>query len=226
MAPASASFALMEIDHTGVERRLLNAALHPGAVALDAGCGRTTRLRNYRDRIVRLVGVDSDEEAGRENPYLDEFVSSNLDEPLPFAEDTFDLVYANFVVEHLGEPERTFLEWRRVLRTGGQLVVVTSNRSNPAMAVGDRLPQRVRLSIKRRGAGAEERNVYPARYLANTPQQLRSVAEFAGFEPVSIEFVGTLHRYGVRVPGLGWLLRTAEQVLPRERRSTIVASFR
>jgi SAM-dependent methyltransferase len=216
----------MEIDHTAVERRLLDAALHPGAVALDAGCGRTTRLRNYRDRIVRLVGVDSDEEAGRENPYLDEFFPSNLDEPLPFAEDTFDLVYANFVVEHLGEPERTFLEWRRVLRTGGQLVVVTSNRSNPVMAVGDRLPQPVRLAIKRSGAGAEERNVYPTRYLANTPPRLLSVAGYAGFALVSIEFVGTLHRYGARVPGLGWFLRAAEQALPRERRSTIVASFR
>jgi ubiquinone/menaquinone biosynthesis C-methylase UbiE len=216
----------MEVDHTAVERRLLDAALRPGAVALDAGCGRTTRLRNYRDRIVRLVGVDSDEGAGRENPYLDEFVPSDLDESLPFDDDTFDLVYANFVVEHLGEPERTLGEWRRVLRPGGQLVVVTSNRANPLMAVGDRLPRRVRLAIKRRGAGAEEKNVYPTRYLANTGGRLSAVAASAGFELVAIEFVGTLHRYGARVPGLGRLLRTMEQVLPRERRSTIVASFR
>ena len=68
--------------------------------------------------------------------------------------------------------------------------------------------------------------MYPTRYLANTPRRLRSVAASAGFAPVSIEFVGTLHRYGARVPGFGWLLRAAEQTLPRERRSTIVASFR
>ena len=64
----------VETDHVLVEKRLLDEALAPETIALDAGCGRTTRLRFYRDRISRLVGVDSDEEAGRANPYLDEFL--------------------------------------------------------------------------------------------------------------------------------------------------------
>ena len=216
----------METDHTRVERRLLDEALRPGAVALDAGCGRTTRLRDYRDRITRLVGVDSDEAAGRENPFLDEFVPADLDESLPFDEDSFDLVYANFVVEHLKQPERGFGEWRRVLRPDGRLVLLTSNRASPLMAVGDKLPQRVRVAIKRRGAGAAERDVYPTRYLANTPRLLAVVAAAAGFEPVTVEYVGTLHRYAARVPPVKWLLVGAERALPAGRRSTIVASYR
>lgn len=216
----------METDHTRVERRLLDEALRPGTVALDAGCGRTTRLRDYRDRITRLVGVDSDEAAGRENPFLDEFVPADLDESLPFGEDSFDLVYANFVVEHLKHPERGFAEWRRVLRPGGRLVLLTSNRASPLMAAGDKLPQRVRLAIKRRGVGAAERDVYPTRYLANTPQRLAAVAAAAGFEPVSVEYVGTLHRYAARVPPVKWLLVAAERGLPTGRRSTIVASYK
>ena len=216
----------METDHTQVERRLLDEALRPGAVALDAGCGRTTRLRNYRDRIVRLVGVDADDAAGRENPFVDEFVPADLDESLPFGDDSFDLVYANFVVEHLSAPDRCFAEWRRVLRPDGRLVLLTSNRASPLMAVGDMLPPRVRLAIKRRGAGAAERDVYPARYLANTPKRLAAVAAGAGFAPVSVEYVGTLHRYAARIPPLKGLLVTTERALPAQRRSTIVASYR
>lgn len=216
----------METDHTRVERRLLDEALRPGAVALDAGCGRTTRLRDYRDRIARVVGVDSDEESGRENPFLDEFVAADLDELLPFDEDSFDLVYANFVVEHLKDPARGFAEWRRVLRPGGRLVLLTSNRASPLMAAGDMLPDRVRLTIKRRGAGAAERDVYPTLYLANTPERLAAVAAAAGFEPVAVEYVGTLHRYAARVPPVKWLLAAAERALPAARRSTIVASYR
>lgn len=216
----------METDHTLAERRVLDAALAPGAVALDAGCGRTTRLRNYRDRIARLVGVDVDESAGRENPYVDEFVRADLDGPLPFADGSFDLVYANFVVEHLERPEWTFAEWRRVLRPNGHLVLVTSNRANPLMALADRMPARVRLAIKRRGAGAAERDVYPTRYEANTPARLARVAAGAGFEPVSVELVGTLHRYGARIPGLGPLLKVLERTFPAKRRSTIVAGYR
>lgn len=216
----------METDHTRAEKRLLDEALRPGAVALDAGCGRTTRLRDYRDRIARLVGVDADEEAGRENPFLDEFVPADLDRSLPFDAGSFDLVYANFVVEHLKDPERGFAEWRRVLRPGGRLVLLTSNRASPLMAAADLLPQRVRLLIKRRGAGAVERDVYPTLYLANTPSRLAEVAAAAGFEPVAVEYVGTVHRYAARIRPVSVLLAAAERALPAWRRSTIVASYR
>ena len=70
--------------HVALERRLLDAALVPQAYVLEAGCGRTTRLAGYRDRIARLVGVDVDEEAGRQNSVLDEFVVADLCRRLPF----------------------------------------------------------------------------------------------------------------------------------------------
>ena len=94
------------------------------------------------------------------------------------------------------------------------------------MAAADRLPERARLAIKRRGAGAAERDVYPTRYLANTPGHLDEVARASGFAPVTVEHVGTLHRYGARIPGAGWVLRAVERTLPATRRSTIVASYR
>ena len=218
----------METDHVSVEQRLLEATLPEsgGAMVLDAGCGRTTRLRHQRDRIARIVGIDADEAAGRENPYLDEFVPANLDDGLPFPEGSFDLVYANFVVEHLGSPTTAFAEWRRVLRPGGALVLVTSNRASPLMALGDRIPQRMRLAVKRYGAGAAEQDVYPTRYLVNTPSRLASTAAAAGFEPVAVEYVGTLHRYGARIRGLPAILSAVERAFPAERRSTIVACYR
>jgi hypothetical protein len=94
------------------------------------------------------------------------------------------------------------------------------------LGVGDRLPRRLRLAIKRRGAGVEERDVYPTRYLANTPARLAKATAAAGFEPVAVELVGTAHRYGARIPGAAPVLRAVERSLPAERRSTIVAAYR
>lgn len=208
-----------------VETRLLNEALKPGAVALDAGCGRTTRLRDFRDRIVRLVGVDVDDEAGRENPYLDEYVHADLSRTLPFDDAAFDLVYANFVVEHLDDPAATFAEWRRVLKPSGRLVLLTTNHANPLMIAADRMPQGARMLIKRHGAGAVDRDVFPTRYRVNSPRRLDETTNSAGFVPVSVNYVATLHRYGARLPPLAWLLVGAERLLPAARRSTIVAAY-
>ena len=68
-------------------------------------------------------------------------VHADLDEALPFDDGSFDLVYANFVVEHLARPQHTFEEWRRVLKPDGALVLLTSNRASPLMGAADRLPR-------------------------------------------------------------------------------------
>jgi SAM-dependent methyltransferase len=216
----------VESSHTAVEARLLERALRPGSQVLEAGCGRTTRLAAFRDRIDRLVGVDLDVEAGRANAALDAFVPADLTKPLPFPDGSFDLVYANFVVEHLADPVATFREWRRVLSAGGSLLIVTSNRSNPVMAAARALPQSWRVAIKHRSAGAADRDVFPAHYRANTPDDLATAAGDAGFDAVEVVYVGTLHRYGARIPGAGPLLRSFETALPARRRSTIVALYR
>jgi SAM-dependent methyltransferase len=215
-----------EASHTDVEARILARALRPGARVLEAGCGRTTRLGGYRDRIADLIGVDLDVEAGAENEALDRFVAADLCAGLPFDDAHFDLVYANFVVEHLDEPPGAFREWRRVLRDDGTLVLLTSNRSNPVLAATGLVPHRLRVVLKRAGAGAIERDVIPTRYRANTPRRLAALLAEAGFAPIAVAYVATLHRYAERRPALAALIRAFERLFPPPRRSTIVAWYR
>jgi ubiquinone/menaquinone biosynthesis C-methylase UbiE len=214
-----------ETSHTEVEARLLQQALRPSASVLDAGCGRTTRLAAYRSSISRLVGVDLDAPAGSENAALDEFVVADCAD-LPFENATFDLVYANFVIEHLESPESAFREWRRVLQPGGSLVFLTSNSANPYLAVARMLPQRARVAAKRLGPRAAAHDVFPAVYRANTPRRLSRVLEGAGFVPVEVHHVATLHRYAGERQLLARLLTTLERMLPPKRRSTLVAWYR
>jgi len=215
-----------ETSHTDVEHELLERVLPEHARVLDAGCGRTTRLCGYGSRIDELVGVDMDVPAGRENRSLDRFEPCDLCAPLPFPDSSFDLVYANFVVEHLAEPERAFSEWRRVLAPGGALVLLTSNRSNPAIRLAQAVPQRMRVAVKHGLAGVAERDVFPAVYRANTVGRLDRMLARAGFRRVDVHGVATLHRYAGGHETLAAVLRAGERILPAGCRSTIVAAYR
>ena len=213
-------------SHTEVEADILRSALAPGSRVLEAGCGRTTRLTSFRERIDRLVGADVDESGGQANAALDEFVAADLCRTLPFAAGEFDVVYANFVVEHLERPEHAFAEWHRVLRPGGSVILLTSNLSNPLMAAAHIMPQPVRTAVKRVGPGAAARDVFPAGYRANTPGVLGRLLGQAGFAPVKVVFVATLHRYAGRHRLAAAALRNVEHLPPSRLRSTIVAWYR
>jgi SAM-dependent methyltransferase len=213
-------------SHVAVEAELLAQSLRPGVRVLDAGCGRRTRLAQHRDLIEELVGIDVDGAACAENDALDSAYVGDLCRALPFETAAFDLVYANFVVEHLAAPAAAFAEWRRVLRPDGALILLTSNRASPPLLLADLMPHQVRVMLKRSGAGVAGEDVIAAHYRANTPRKLHLLLGAAGFRPVRVEYVATLHRYLARVPRLAGLMRRLERRLPASLRSTIVALYR
>lgn len=170
--------------------------------------------------------MDIDGSACAANDALDTALVADLCGRLPFPSGSFDLVYSNFVIEHLSSPPVAFSEWRRVLRTGGGLILLTSNRASPPVTMGQLIPREVRLTIKRAGAGVAQEDVIPTRYRANTPWRLEKLLVRAGFRPVDVQYVATLHRYAARTPRLALVLRAVEQRLPPMLRSTIVAWYR
>ena len=112
-----------------------------------------------------------------------------------------------------------------MLTPGGALIVITTNIANPVMRAAHLLPQHARVAIKRRGAGAGERDVFPAVYRANTPDALDATLRGAGSpgRAVHRRDAAPLRRQASRLRAV---LRGAEHALPGRRRSTIVAEYR
>jgi SAM-dependent methyltransferase len=198
-----------------------------GSVAvLDAGCGRASALRPYRDRIARFIGADIHAPALGSLPYLDDFATVDLCAAgEAFAPGSFDVILSSFTVEHFAAPESAFRNFRAWLRPGGVLVISTVNRRHPFvwayLAIPDWLRARLQRLVKATAADA-----HPIVGVCNDPAALRVALRDAGFGDVQLITVGHLARaWGRRWPSflLGALGDLAAQPVA-SRRSTIVIS--
>ena len=101
---------------------------------LEVGCGAGVDLARFAKGGALVTGVDltvSAIELAKAN-FSQQGLEADLrvanGEHLPFADDTFDLVYAHGVVQYTADPRRLVDECRRVLKPGGEAVFQVYNR--------------------------------------------------------------------------------------------------
>jgi SAM-dependent methyltransferase len=100
--------------------RLLDVGCGDGffmALAMAAGAGR--------ERIAGLELNESASEVARRRGF--ECLAWNAEQPFPFADATFDMVFAGEIIEHLVDPELMLVQAYRVLSPGGYLLLTTPN---------------------------------------------------------------------------------------------------
>lgn len=99
----------------------------PGRRVLDLGCRDGALTQAYLDGN-EVVGVDADQEALAEAARLGiETHWADLDQPLDLDDQSFDVVVAGELLEHLRDPRRLVGEVRRLLRSGGTFVASVPN---------------------------------------------------------------------------------------------------
>jgi 2-polyprenyl-3-methyl-5-hydroxy-6-metoxy-1,4-benzoquinol methylase len=127
------SFARNYYKHChNIEDGLKNVGGGKGNILdIGSGIGVFAAAMAYLGHTVVSADVNADNH-GWINGHGVKTVSCNiLDQPLPFADASFDLVTMFDVIEHLhGSPSHALAEVRRVLRPGGSLIVETPNVVN------------------------------------------------------------------------------------------------
>jgi len=102
---------------------------------LDIGCGEGTRLARLINKNITKKGYGIDISntailmAKKNYPYL-KFLKSDIGN-ISFNNDTFDLCYSAYVLEHLENPERLLKEAKRLLKLNGVLVLIAPNYGSP-----------------------------------------------------------------------------------------------
>jgi ubiquinone/menaquinone biosynthesis C-methylase UbiE len=112
--------------------------VRPGERALDAGCGAGEFTAALAEAGAAAVGVDVAEaallRARARHPSLD-FRLVPIDGPLPFEDNSFDVVWASEVMEHVADTAKWLSEVRRVLAPAGRLLVTTPSHGRLRVAL-------------------------------------------------------------------------------------------
>ena len=161
-----------QIDETNLERQrllgqLLNALTSPllarvsiaqNARCLDVACGigETTRLiASVLPSVRECIGLELDPalvvEARRPGEGLPLRFEQGDAHAIPFADGSFDFVFARYLMMHLADPEAVIREMMRVTKKGGTIMLVEPDfsfqASHPPSWAYERLPELLRAAL-------------------------------------------------------------------------------
>lgn len=158
---------------------------------LNYGAGPATRShkRQFRGDVAEFVGVDIDPIV-LENEELDRaalIVEDKVDLPDAY----FDLIFSDFVLEHVERPDRFLSEVHRLLRPGGNYFFRTPSLYHYVSIVSALTSQRVHKWVANpaRGLSKDAHDPWPTFYRMNTRSRLRRLAADAGFDPPEFRMV-------------------------------------
>lgn len=143
--------------------------------ALHLGAGRDRHeLGQHLEGTGEVVALDPDTDALARNRTSERLAGDG--QRLPIAADSFDLVFSEYVFEHLPDPAAALTEIERVLRPGGSFVVLVPNPNHYYARLANLTPfwfHRLWFRLLRVEDHEEDR--YPTQYQWGTYSDVRSI---------------------------------------------------
>ncbi|MFZ1994467.1 MAG: methyltransferase domain-containing protein [Solirubrobacteraceae bacterium] len=125
-------------DHAP-RRQFALANVARGDRVLDLGCGTGDLAADMTGAGARVTAADvaqaALERAGRRHPELDLRLVA-VDQPLPFDDGAYDVVWSSEVIEHVADTARWLSEVRRVLAPRGRVLLTTPSHGRLRLLMG------------------------------------------------------------------------------------------
>lgn len=135
------------VDKIGLDEKFYDRCMRMnkdyGGSILDIGCGRGFLLQKIYKQTpqVALFGIDISQKlcqiSKENNPYAD--IKQGDAEFLPYADDSFDMVFMTEALEHMLDYDKALFEVRRVLKPRGVFIVTVPNRDWAAYDFYDKI---------------------------------------------------------------------------------------
>ncbi|AGA92019.1 methylase involved in ubiquinone/menaquinone biosynthesis [Thioflavicoccus mobilis 8321] len=175
----------------------IRSFVRPEHEVLDLGAGRAAwfendqnayrrEIRLLKGRCAKVVAADVDS-AVLENRATDEQVVLDRSAGLPFGDESFDLVVADYVLEHIEDPAVFSAEVFRVLKAGGVFAARTPHKYCYVAIIARTIRNAKHATVLSWvQPGRKEMDVFPTRYRLNRLQDVSR--NFSAFENKSFIF--------------------------------------
>ena len=123
------------------------------AVVLDLGCGTGISSLSFFEQNFSVYGIDLSEEmlkAAAELPFKD-LMCRNIENPLPFPENSFDIVTAVGVTEFINSPINLLSNISKVLKTDGLLGITFPVSENQRKEIRSYNPPQIKKLFSESG---------------------------------------------------------------------------
>lgn len=178
-------------DGTFIFYKWFRSYINPNFVVLNVGAGLTTenKIRSLKGEVKKVIGIDIDKSV-LSNRDLDEaFVIK--DDKYPFDDNMFDLIWSDYVFEHIHNPFNFLKEIYRVMKTGGSFFFRTPNKYHYVSILGRLSPYWVHnlISNKMRSLPSNSHDPYRTYYQLNSKQDIMNYMKRSGFSECELKFI-------------------------------------
>ncbi|WP_345781437.1 class I SAM-dependent methyltransferase [uncultured Hoeflea sp.] len=171
-------------------------------VMLDIGAGAgIVKEMHFRGLVKSVAGLDPDPRV-LENPHLDD-AKIGYGESIDWPDETFDIVIADNVLEHLERPAEVFAEIARVLKPGGRFMFKTPNKWHYMPLIATATPHWFH-QFYNKIRGRDSVDTFETHYRANRPADVVRNAAPSGLEPVEFVLLESRPEY-LRVMSVAYL---------------------
>jgi SAM-dependent methyltransferase len=184
-------YADPKFDGTGLFYGWLRDVTRPGHRVLNLGAGPETKhaTRILKGEVAEIVGADIDPVV-LENRELDAAVLIENGR-VPLESGSFDLIFSDFVLEHVEKPDEFLAEVMRLLKPGGSYMFRTPNLWHYVAIISRFTPQWFHelVANKARGMAEDAHEPWPTFYRMNTRARLKGLAAAAGFRDAELRMI-------------------------------------
>lgn len=174
--------------------RRVKALGGPERDLLEVGCGRAAGfLRVLASSYRFLYGFDPEVPAPLQEGNIR--LAPGFAEKLDLENESVDVLTSIDVVEHLPDPRKAFVEFMRVLRPGGRILLITPNKNHPPLFAARMLSHETRQRLNAMMTGTKDEDTFRTFYHLNSVGSFKPLADDLGLKIIKAEYISNHPQY-------------------------------